>query len=242
MSKSSRCSYEPSRTSAYFKDLRWRMVYQWLGLDLPLKIVANNLGVDISTVQRNVALFLRTGDVEKNKYDSNNVIKKVTEELKYFLMHIVLDNPGIMLCEIQREILSTYNTPIAESTICQTLHQLNFSRKKMHIAASQQDDLLRRYFASEINYYSANMFVFLDETGTDRRDAIRRYGYGWKGKPIVSQKLLIRGQHLSTMAFRGGSRIFRRGFLLVVERVCGGLGAQPPDARKVLIEWCLKFD
>ena len=35
---------------------------------------------------------------------------------------------------------------------------------------------------------------------------------------------------------RGGSRIFRRGFLLVVEQVCGGLGAVPPDARKVLIE------
>jgi len=47
----------------------------------------------------------------KKKYDSSNVMKKVTEELKYFLMHIVLDNPGIMLCEIQSEI---YNTPIAE--------------------------------------------------------------------------------------------------------------------------------
>jgi len=28
-----------------------------------------------------------------------------------------------------------------------------------------------------------------------------KYGYGWRGKPIVSQKLLIRGQHLSTLAF-----------------------------------------
>ena len=45
------------------------------------------------------------------------------------------------------------------------------------------------------------MFVFLDETGTDRRDAIRKYGYGWRGKPIVAHKLLVRGQHLSTIAF-----------------------------------------
>ena len=102
-----------------------------------------------------------------------------------------------MLCEIKKEILTTYNTEIVESTICQTLHQLNFSRKKMRITAMQQDDLLRKYFSSEIEFYNAKMFVFLDETNTDRSDAIRKYGYGWRGRPIVSQKLLMRGQHLS---------------------------------------------
>ena len=176
------------------------MVYQRLGLDLTFKTIANNLGVDISTVHRTVELFLRSGDVSKKSYEGNNV-KKVTEELKYFLIHIVLGNPGIMLCEIQKEILSAYNTEIAESTICQTLHQLNFSRKKMCITATQQDDLQRRYFATEIAFYNPKMFVFLDETGTDQRDAIRKYGYGWRGRPIVSRKLLMRGQHLSTIAF-----------------------------------------
>ena len=71
----------------------------------------------------------------------------------------------------------------------------------MRIAATQQDYLLRRYFTSEIAFYHADMFVFLDETGTDRRDAIRKYGYGWRGKPIMSNNLSMRGQHLSTMAF-----------------------------------------
>ena len=62
--------------------------------------------------------------------------------------------------------------------------------------------MLRALFVSEVEFYKANMFVFLDETGTDRlRDAIRKYGYGWRGKPIVAHKLLVRGQHLSTIAF-----------------------------------------
>lgn len=30
------------------------------------------------------------------------MIKKVIDELKYFLIHIVLDDPGIMLCEIEK--------------------------------------------------------------------------------------------------------------------------------------------
>jgi len=71
----------------------------------------------------------------------------------------------------------------------------------MRIAATQQDDLLRSLFTSEVAFYKASMFVFLDETRTDRRDTIRKYRYGWRSKPIVSHKLLIRGQHLSTLAF-----------------------------------------
>ncbi|XP_065892893.1 uncharacterized protein [Dysidea avara] len=189
-------SYEPKRTSAYSKDLRWRLVYQWLGLGFTFKTIASNL-VDPSTVLRTVELFLSSGDVEKKKYEASNLKRKVTDELRYFMMHVVLDTPGIMLHEIQKEIENAFNMDI---TICRALHQLNFSRMKMRIAATQQDDLLRSYFTSEIAFYKANMFVFLDETGTDRRDAIRKYGYGWRGKPIVANKLLFRGQHLSTLA------------------------------------------
>ena len=148
-------------------------------------------------VHRTVELFLKTGDVEK-KYDGSNLIRKVTDEIKYFIIHVVLDNPGIMLHEIQNEILTTFNTRIAESTICQILHKL---QKKMCIAATQQDEMLRALFVSEVSFYKANMFVFLDETGTDRRDVIRKYAYGWRGKPIEAQKLLVKGQHLSTIAF-----------------------------------------
>ena len=49
-SSRTKSSYEPNRTSAYSNDLRWRMVYQCVGLDLTFKTIANNLGVDISTM------------------------------------------------------------------------------------------------------------------------------------------------------------------------------------------------
>ena len=38
------------------------------------------------------------------------------------------------------------------------------------------------------------MFVFLDETGMNRREV-------WRGKPVLAHKLLVRGQHFSTIAF-----------------------------------------
>ena len=88
-----------------------------------------------------------------------------------------------MLHEIQTEIFRAFNMEIAESMICRTLHQLQFSRKKMCIAATQQDEMLRALFASEVGY------------------AFRKYGYGWREKPVLAHKLLVRGQHFSTIAF-----------------------------------------
>ena len=175
----------------YSKDLRWRMVYQRLDMGLSLKMIGENLGMDQFTIHRTVELFLKLGDIEKKKYEGNNVRRKVTDEVRYCIIHTVLDNPGIMLHEIQNEVSTAFNIEIAESTIYQVLHQLNLSRKKMCIAATQQDQMLRALFVSEVAFYKANMSVFLDETGTDRRDAIRKYGYGWRGKSIVAHKLQL---------------------------------------------------
>ena len=47
---------------------------------------------------------------------------------------------------------------------------------------------------------TSRIFVFVDETGTDRRDSMRKFGYSLRGKPPVSQKLLFRGQQVSTIA------------------------------------------
>ena len=98
--------------------------------------------------------------------------------MKYFTMHIVLDNPGIMFHEIQREIKDAFSMDMSEGTICKALHHLNFCGKKMRIAATQQDDLLHSFYISEVAFYKASMFVFLDETGKDGKDTIHKYECG----------------------------------------------------------------
>ena len=54
---------------------------------------------------------------------------------------------------------------------------------------------------SELTVYNPEMFIFLDETGSDKRDAHRRYAYSWRGKPARIHKLLVRGQHMNAIAF-----------------------------------------
>ena len=44
------------------------------------------------------------------------------------------------------------------------------------------------------------IMVFIDETGSDRRDCMRPFSYSLRGRSAVCQKLLIQGEHVSAIA------------------------------------------
>ena len=71
----------------------------------------------------------------------------------------------------------------------------------MQIIARQRDDYERAMYAAEMTAYSPEMLIFLDETGFDRRNVLRRYAYSFRGKPAKCHKLLVRGKHLNAIAF-----------------------------------------
>jgi len=43
------------------------------------------------------------------------------------------------------------------------------------------------------------MLVFVDETGSDKRTTYRRYGYAFKGRRAVEERLLVRGKRFSAV-------------------------------------------
>ena len=43
------------------------------------------------------------------------------------------------------------------------------------------------------------MFIFIDETGADRRNLLRKYGYSLRGMPAVSKSLFYRGERVSAI-------------------------------------------
>ena len=45
----------------------------------------------------------------------------------------------------------------------------------------------------EVAIYGPSMLVWVDESGCDRRHAIRKYGYSVRGIPVVDKRILIRG-------------------------------------------------
>ena len=224
MATTAATSCEPNRCRAYSDDLRWRIVYKRRALGLPYREIAANLCVDVSTVCRTVRLFERTGNVSKKKYNAANLPRKLTDFIQLLIIQLVIQHVGINLTDIRRELLYLSGVDLSESTICQFLYKHNFSRQRIRLVATLRDECLRQTYAGEVSMYKAHMIIFVDETGIDARDKIRKYAYGVGGKPPVAQKLLIRGQHFSSIAIMSTARILD--FQVVTGSVTGDVFKQ----------------
>lgn len=144
---------------------------------------------------------MNTGSVTKRPYPKGRAAKKLTYPAQLLIFYLVMEKPGITLHEIQEELLDLLLIDIDVSNICRCLHQSGFTRQKIRISALQKDELLRQQYIKDVSIYNTEMLIFLDQTGADRRNALRRYGYSMRSKPIVSHELLVRGCHLSGLAF-----------------------------------------
>ena len=54
--------------------------------------------------------------------------------------------------------------------ICKTLKHKGCTRQAMCPVAKQRDDKLRAEFMTDISIYDPSMFVWMDETGCDKRN------------------------------------------------------------------------
>lgn len=193
-------SSEPGRTSPYSEDLRWKIVWQSMALGLSNSTVARNLCVDASTVSRIVGLFHSTGTVTKRSYPNERASRKLTQPCQLLILHTVIQKPGIFLHEIQREIEDVLLVSVSVPTICKFIHQSGFTRQRLKNVALQQDAFMREQYKSEVSVFTAEMFVFIDETGVDRRNTLRRYGYSIRGRPATNHSLLVRVERISAIA------------------------------------------
>ena len=165
------------------------------------RLIAGNLAVDESTVARTVRLFCETGDVATKQHPSDTN-RKLTEPAQLFILNLVLQKPGIYLHEIQDEVREMLMLEISLATICTFLHSSGFTRQRLRTVAIQQDTFLRQKYIIDVSayMYSSNMFVFVDETGADGRNKLRRYAYSLRGSPAVIDTLLVRGERVSAIS------------------------------------------
>ena len=69
----------------------------------------------------------------------------------------------------------------------------------IHHIALQRSESKRADFSAEIDMFDPSMLVWLDETGCDQRNALRKYGYGIRGQPPQDHSLKLRGKRYSAI-------------------------------------------
>lgn len=100
------------------------------------------------------------------------------------------------LHEICQDILDHTGVEVSEATICIELGRHGFTRKKIRVVAAQRSTALRGQFMAQALLFSKDLFVSVDETGCDRRNYIRKYGYAIRGQTPVSHQFLVRGKRV----------------------------------------------
>ena len=176
------------------------------GSGLSYRTIARNLNVDGSTVFRVVRHFNITGSVHP-KCRSATTNEILTDSVKLIILTLVLTAPEIYLREIVRELEFVYGVEVNRSTICRFLKNAKFSHQKMRLIAINQSKLLRERFFNAVSLYLPHTLIFVDEMGSDRRDAMRTHGYSLRGKPMTSHKICNRGKHLTAIAGMNCSEI-----------------------------------
>ena len=156
--------------------------------------------MDRSTVSRILQLFHNTGTITKKAYPKDKAYRKLTTPAELLILNLVVQKPGIYLREIQEELLKMLLLHVDTATNCRFLHASGFSHQKLCLVAKQRDEFIRQQFALDISLYKPEMLVFLDETGTDHRNCLRKHGYSIRGIPLMHQKCLVRGEHVTAIA------------------------------------------
>ena len=130
-----------------------------------------------------------------------NTWKKLTTVDEFAIMEAVLENASMYLHELQHLVfVFQTGTEISVSATCKFLQKQEFSRKRLTYQALQRSEELRAQYTSEMSLYEQQTLVFVDETGSDKRCVLRRYGYALKGKRAISERLLVEGKRYSTIA------------------------------------------
>ena len=155
----------------------------------------------VGAVYNVLKTFENYGEVSNLSKRRRTDLRALTASEEMFVVGLVLESPCLYLREIRQEVEEKCGFPISASTICRLLGRHGFSRKKVQKVALERNLEDRTDFVADmLANYTRDKLVWLDEMGSDSRDAMRQYGYAIRGETPVCHRLQIRGQRISTIA------------------------------------------
>ena len=179
-------------------NLRWRVVWLYLVHHLSAADVSEVICISERTARRYIRMFETTGDVEPKSY-TRGPPKLLSDFEQIQLLRIITENVGIYLHEIQERFLVMYGVCVSVATICRTLRLMGCTRQVIQHIAVQRSDELRANFMAKISVYDPSMLIWVDESGCDRRNSLRKRAYSVRGFTPRDHRLLVRGTRYSAI-------------------------------------------
>ena len=169
-------------------------------MGLSFRDIAKRLQIGLGSAYRMYRRFVQTEQFSASPRSSRPHTRKLDELHELYVIGLLVENPGLYLDEIKLKIKDATRLTVSGSTICRVLQRHGYTRKKILQVAKQRCTAYRGAFMAEVFQYPRNFFVWVDETGSDNRDQIRKFGCALQGLPPVYHRLLVRGTRVSTIA------------------------------------------
>ena len=106
----------------------------------------------------------------------------------------------MQLSELASKVEEVSGTVVSTATLCRLIASYGMTRKKVQHVAQQRCLDYRASFVASVFTFSKEMFVWIDETGSNMKDMLRQYGYALRGERAVCNRLLVRGQRISSIS------------------------------------------
>ena len=174
---------------------------------LPFYKIAKNLNIATSTAHRVYKKFETSGDVQAVQRGCRPDLRALDEHSELIIIGLILQSPTLYLEEVVQEVYELTSLKVSPSTICRILKRYGFTRKRVRQIAAQRCYALRGAYMAQCTLFRRDMFVWVDETGSDARDHIRRFGYALRGMTPTSHRLLARGKRVNAIAALSSSGV-----------------------------------
>ena len=175
-------------------------MWQHIALELPFRSIAKNLSISVGIAHNIFKRFQSTGEVDPKPATRRESLRKLDNHHKLYVIGLIVASPDLQLSELVSKVQEITGITVHVSTICRLLAEHGFTRKKVqHVALQRRMDLRAAYMAS-VYMISEEMFVWVDESGSDSKDQLRKYGYALRGERAICRRLLVRGKRISAVA------------------------------------------
>ena len=193
-------SAEPGRKTPYTRDIGWRVVWQRLGMERQFREIARHLQIAVSTAHRIFKRFELTGEVDPQPQPSRPYARVTDDQHELLIIGLISENPCLYLSEICHGIYEATRVKVSGATVCRILKRYGFTRKKARQVARQRCMEFRAAFIAQVSQFDPGCFVWVDETGSDARNHIRKFGYELRGLTPHYHRFLARGRRVSAIA------------------------------------------
>jgi transposase len=149
--------------------------------------MAANYSTTIQTIYKHKKRIERGLPVPKPTGGARRII---TWRMEKAISCLLAERPWFYQDEIAEFLHEVFEITVDQSTVSRCLKRMNVSRKKLTITAAQRNEELRTQWRDDLQLFTAEQIICVDESGSDERRGDRLMGYAEKGvRALVSQSL-----------------------------------------------------